>query len=287
MVGDSRGRGRVGVVVPYTNTNLEPDLNDMRPAGVSLHFTRVAGYAADHLPSTNEMKRMANTPIDAALDLLSAIRPGVVLYGCTSAGLALGLEGDRALAARLSAHCGSRVITAAGAIVEALNDLAISNLAICSPYDGVLSQSTANFFITAGFGVTSTSIPEQDLDSLEQGLISPDEVMGLALEADHENAEAIVIACTDMRAVECIEAIESRLRKPVISSNQALMFAAVNALGITSMSVPGILGRHRASQDRRHGPGEAPVMRPFGETAWADRTFRKDRRAGERPAGPW
>ena len=283
MVGDSRGRGRVGVVVPYTNTNLELDLFNMRPAGVSLHFTRVAGYDANCLPGTDEMKRMANTPVDAALDLLAAIQPGVVLYGCASASLALGLEGDRALAARMSAQCGTRVITAAGAIVQALTELALSNIAICSPYDRTLSESTANFFITAGFGVTSTSTPEQGLDSLEQGLISPDEVVELALEADRKNAEAIVIACTDMRAVECIDAIEARLGKPVISSNQALMYAALGELGITSMSIPGILGRANASEDQRHGPGEAPVMRPFGETAWADQYFRKDRRTGELP----
>lgn len=283
MVGDSRGRGRVGVVVPYTNTNLELDLFNMRPAGVSLHFTRIAGYDTDCLPSTDEMKRMASTPIDAALDLLSAIRPGVVLYGCTSASLALGLEGDLALATRMSEHCGLRVITAASAILDALNELAISNLAVCSPYDRRLSESAANYFVAAGFNVASVSNPEQDLDSLGQGSISPGELMELALKADHANAEAIVIACTDMCAVECIEAIESRLCKPVISSNQALMFAAVNALGITSTLIPGILGRHRASHDQRHEPGEAPVMRPFGETAWADRYFRKDRRTGELP----
>lgn len=40
----SRGRAQFGVLVHFTNTNLEPDLALMRPDGVSLHFARLGGY---------------------------------------------------------------------------------------------------------------------------------------------------------------------------------------------------------------------------------------------------
>jgi maleate cis-trans isomerase len=32
QINDSRGRARIGVIVPFTNTNLEPDLMMMRPS---------------------------------------------------------------------------------------------------------------------------------------------------------------------------------------------------------------------------------------------------------------
>ena len=33
----SRGRARIGVLVPFTNTNLEADMALLRPSGVSHH----------------------------------------------------------------------------------------------------------------------------------------------------------------------------------------------------------------------------------------------------------
>ena len=46
----SRGRRRFGILVPFTNTNLEPDMVLLRPDGVSLHFARMGGYDQDEIP---------------------------------------------------------------------------------------------------------------------------------------------------------------------------------------------------------------------------------------------
>ena len=54
----------------------------------------------------------------------------------------------------------------------------------------------------------------------------------LGLEADSQEAEAIVLSCTDMRSVEAIEELEEKLGKPVVTSNQALMFAAGQVLDL-------------------------------------------------------
>ncbi len=62
--------------------------------------------------------------------------------------------------------------------------------------------------------------------------MTPDDVFDLALQADQPDVDAIVIACTDMRAVEAIEKIEATLEKPVITSNQAMAYGALKALGI-------------------------------------------------------
>jgi maleate cis-trans isomerase len=45
-------------------------------------------------------------------------------------------------------------------------------------------------------------------------------------------AEALVLSCTDMRAVEAIEALDATLGKPVITSNRALMESAVAKLAL-------------------------------------------------------
>ncbi len=54
----------------------------------------------------------------------------------------------------------------------------------------------------------------------------------LGLQADHPDAEAIVLSCTDMRSVEVIERLEAAVGKPVVSSNQAMLFAVLQALEV-------------------------------------------------------
>jgi maleate cis-trans isomerase len=74
--------------------------------------------------------------------------------------------------------------------------------------------------------------------------MSPEEVFRLGTEADRADAEAVVLSCTDMRAVEAIAALEEALQKPVVTSNQALMYVARKRLKLADEAnpVPGALG---------------------------------------------
>jgi len=60
--------------------------------------------------------------------------------------------------------------------------------------------------------------------------LTPDEVFDLACQAGSAEAEAIVLSCTDMRSVEAADRIEAALGKPVVCSNQAMMFQACEML---------------------------------------------------------
>ncbi len=72
----------------------------------------------------------------------------------------------------------------------------------------------------------------EDLGNYGQGELTPDRVADLGMEADSDLAEAVVLSCTDMRAVEAIDVLEQKLGKPVITSNQALMFMAESLLNL-------------------------------------------------------
>lgn len=43
-----------------------------------------------------------------------------------------------------------------------------------------------------------------------------------------------MFSCTDIRAVEVIDALENEWGKPVISSNQAMMYVAAKGLNLKS-----------------------------------------------------
>lgn len=225
-VSDSRGAGRIGILVPFTNTNLEPDMALLRPPGVSLHVARLGGYDEDEVPDERQMAGLGAQDLDAPLRLLAGVRPDVVLYGCTSATLAHGAAFDRALAARIEAMMGAPGITAAGAVVEALRRRGARRIGFASPYVPRLNDRAIAFLTESGFETVARADVEAALDNTGQGAMSPDEVAELGARADAPQADAVVLSCTDMRAVEIAEALSAKLGKPVVCSNGALMEAA-------------------------------------------------------------
>ena len=82
--------------------------------------------------------------------------------------------------------------------------------------------------------------------------------MALAREADRELAEAIVLSCTDMRAAEAAPAIEASLGKPVVTSNQAMMHAALKRIGVSPRECA-LRGQRLAGCGLPEVPDDPPV----------------------------
>lgn len=228
----SRGRARFGILVPYTNTNLEPDMGLLRPDGVSLHFARMGGYDADEIPDERQMQNLGTTDLDGPLSLLMGVSPDVVIYGCTSATLTHGPAFDTALSERIRATSGAATVTAAGALINALCTLDATKIGFASPYVPAINDLAVAFLAEMGVDVLVRSEVAETLDNTGQGALSPDDVFELGLKADHPEAQAVVLSCTDMRSIETLDRLEARLGKPVISSNQAMAFQAMRAAGM-------------------------------------------------------
>ncbi len=199
----------------------------LRPAGVSLHFVRVGGYDEDEIPDAEQMEGLGTADLDEPLRLLVGVKPDVILYGCTSATLIHGPAFDRDLAARIRADSGAETVTAAGALVHALTTMGARRIGFASPYVTAINDKAVEFLGKMGFETIQRSEVEETLDNTGQGALDPDRVFVLGLAADHPDAEALVLSCTDMRSVETIARLEAAVNKPVISSNQAMAFQAM------------------------------------------------------------
>mgnify|MGYP002725581287 CR=1 FL=1 len=232
MTPEDRGDVRIGVLVPFTNTNLEPDMMMMRPRGATLHFHRLGNYDADEIPGAAQMAGLGASDISEDIRLICGVRPDVVLYGCTSATLTHGSDFDKDLANRIKADSNALSLTAAGCLIEALNALAVSRVGFASPYVGEINRLATRFLESQQITTVKCADIGRELGNYGQGELSPDEVAELACRADHADAEALVLSCTDMRSVEVVERIESLTEKPVITSNQAMMFCLMRALGL-------------------------------------------------------
>ena len=252
----TRGRARIGVVVPFSNTNLEPDMAMLCPPGVSVHFARAGGYDLDAIPDEHQMRRYSDAPFEEVVDSLSGCRPDIVLYGCTSATLARGPEFDADFRRRIEEHAAIPAVTAASAVIEALRDLEVERFAFSSPYVSSLNDLAVSFIEAFGFRCVGRADAGAPLGNDEVAALTPEDVAALAGEADCAEAEAIVLSCTDMRAAEAVPAIEASQDKPVVTSNQAMMHAALKRLGLSpdecALRRHRLAGRGRA--DRRSGP---------------------------------
>ena len=238
----SRVDVRVGVLVPFTNTNLEPDLIRMCPPDCSLHFQRTSGYDADEIPSSDQMTKLGKFNLSQDLKMIGGARPDAVLYGCTSATLTHGPSFDRDLAIRIEEGSGALTFTAAGSLVSALKALDVQRIGFSSPYVGAINKQAVAFLEQSGVETVVRADIGDDLGCYGQGELTPDEIYNLALKADDPKAQAIVLSCTDMRSVEVIKKIEMDLRKPVVTSNQAMMFCIYKEFNLARQpNLPGCL----------------------------------------------
>jgi maleate cis-trans isomerase len=228
---DNRRR-RIGMIVPASNTNAEPDCLMLAPDGVTLHFTRSGGYDVEAIPDSEEMRRFARQALDQQLQLLVDARVELIAYACTSATLADGPEFDRAFCDEITARSGLPAVTTAGALIEAIRELGVDRVAFTSPYVPRLVEESIEFIRQCGIEVISRADFDKELSSLEQNALTPEDAYRMGLEADHPQAQALVISCTDYRALEAIPALEAALNKPVVTSNSALMYACLKRLEV-------------------------------------------------------
>lgn len=117
-------------------------------------------------------------------------------------------------------------------MVNALRILKIKNVAFASPYVAALNNDAIEFLASQNITTVSRFDYPRDLGNYGQGELQPDEILNFAMQANSPEADAIVLSCTDLRATESIVLLEEQAGKPVITSNQAMMFSAMQALEI-------------------------------------------------------
>jgi len=228
----NRRRRRIGVIVPSSNTNAEPDLQMLAPVGLTVHCTRSGGYDVEAIPDSSEMRRFARQSLDQQLQLLVDGRVELIAYACTSATLSDGPEFDAEFCAEITSKTGLPAVTTAGALIEAMRDLNAQRVAFTSPYVARLNEESVEFIRQCGIEVVNQLGFERELSSLEQNRLTPADAYRMGLAADHPDADLLVIACTDYRALEAVSALEQALAKPVVTSNSALMYVCLKRLGL-------------------------------------------------------
>jgi maleate cis-trans isomerase len=122
-------------------------------------------------------------------------------------------------------------ISAWTAMERALAMLGARRLSIGSPYPAAIHERAVAYFRTIGFDV----IEQATLDVLAVHAVpqvSRSAVIELATSIVRPDTDAIVLLATDLPTFDAIETIESSTGRPLLSCNQAILWAALGRRGV-------------------------------------------------------
>ena len=222
---------RIGVMIPSTNTTCEADFQRVVPAGVTVHGQRM--WMTNEPNSEAKMERM-NADIESGIQYLSTANVDVVAYGCTTGSFFKGAGWDQALVAMIEREAGVPAVATSPAAVAALRSLGAKKISIATPYRTWNNDKLRDYMSAAGFEVLNAEGDLQAAAAGPQGINDqdPETVVAFAERVCRDDADVLFCGCTAWRAMEAVEELEARTGKPVVTSNQATIWASLRALGI-------------------------------------------------------
>jgi maleate isomerase len=224
---DDRPAGRrIGLIALATDHTSERDFARLRPSDdIAIYVSRIA-YAN---PTTREnLLEMQPRLSDAARLILPGESLDAIAYSCTAAAMYIGEE-TVAKAVR-AAKPGVPVVTPVSAALAAFEVLEAARLSLLTPYSRRVTAAMAEFFEGRGLEVVSTACFGLE-DDREMARVAPASIVAAAREVISPEAEALFISCTALRAAEVAGAIEAAIAKPVVTSNQAMVWLALRRAG--------------------------------------------------------
>ena len=220
-------RARLGFILPSINVVLEQETTKILAPGISGHFAR----ARTSDDTYDELIRMGKEAPKAAEELADA-EVDAIAFTCTAASFLEGPDYNREIENRIQEITGIPAITTSSAIVRAQHALGLKKVVLISPYEEWLNERAKVFLEAQGIEVLAM----EGLGVIDVHIadVHPEEVYKLArtLLLNNKEADGIFISCTDLRSAEILDVLESDVGKPVLSSNQATIWAMLQTIGL-------------------------------------------------------
>jgi len=221
---------RIGVIVPSSNTTVEADFMLGLPDGVMVHTARM--YLAE--TTAEAERRMIHEHVPIAVTDLATLRPHVVAFACTSGGAVLGADGESRLIDTIARETAATVVSTNDAVGKAIERIGKKRIAVLTPYVNELNQA-----IRAGLerrGLTVVHLAGLGItDNFAISSVTPDEIVAFAeRELAGRTFDLLFVSCTNFRAVEARPLLTKRFGVPVVTSNQATIEAALDAVGASA-----------------------------------------------------
>jgi len=229
----------VGLIVPSSNVTMETEIPGMLRRREEIHPERFTFHS-----SRMRMKEVTAEEL-AAMDRdsdrcaaeLSDAQVDVMAYACLVAIMAQGHGYHRKSQERLervAADNGAKtpVVSSAGALVEACQEIGAHRVAVVAPYMKPLTQLVVDYIEAEGVVVTQ-SVSLEVSDNLEVGCLNPQQLPGIVRGMDLSGADALVLsACVQMPSLAVVQIVEDEVGLPVITAGTATVRRILDVLGL-------------------------------------------------------
>jgi maleate cis-trans isomerase len=224
-------RKRIGVMIPSTNTTCEADFQMTAPQGVTIHGQRM--WITNDAEGEASMERM-NADIESGARYLATAKVDVIAYGCTTGSFYKGPGWEKEMLARIERAAGVPAVATSPSVVAALRFFGAKKLSVASPYPQWNNAKLRAYLEAMGFEVFNVDGEPVAAKAGPQGINDqdPESVIAFASRVCRPEAQALFCSCTAWRALEAVEALEKRTGRPVVTSNQATIWAALRTVGL-------------------------------------------------------
>jgi len=222
----SKANPRIGLIALGSDFRIEKDFNNViYGKDIDLYVNRIHCYN----PLTNEtLAKMADDITEVTNDILPDQKIDCVAYGCTSGTVAAGYE---VIKTKINAaKPEAKVTTPITSAIKALKKLNIKKISVFTPYTKTINDTVLNYFKDQN--ITVSSLTYFDIASdLDIGKVEEEHLFDVLSKIDLSESEALFVSCTALPVLSIIDKLEKELNKVVLSSNQTLIWDALNLVG--------------------------------------------------------
>lgn len=235
-------RAKIGVIVPATNAVVQPEMESMRPEGVTNHVSRMLlpPRPYDDMKQYRQALETERGGLEEALDLVMKCEPHAVAHGHSIHSF----RGDRTQAEaerqRLEGLSGGiPFVTPSIAVLAGLEAIGNpNNLGVLTPYWPPADALIAEFFTACGYRVVATH-GLQAKGPISVAQFTPQQILdGFDRLSENPGIDAFVHVGTNLPVSAMTSLIEERLGRPLIGVNVATYWLALRRAGLSD-SLPG------------------------------------------------
>jgi maleate isomerase len=227
-------RAVLGVLGPSTNTVVQPEMEAMRPAGVTNHYRAIFTPDAQALSDASFVggtQRIA-AGVQDAIRSASTCNPDYLVCGISAITFVGGRSGADAFERQACDVAGVGVSIGSHSCAAALKALGdIRRISFLSPYFPPANADARRYFTEAGFEVVQ-DVCLRCPSWTAIGKVSRQQLISTLQELDRVDVDAIVQIGTNLSMASLAAEAELWLRKPVVAINTATYWHALRTLGI-------------------------------------------------------
>ena len=217
---------RIGLIALATDFIIEKDfIKIIKDKDIDFFVNRIECY--NPLSKENLIK-MSDKVTDVTKNILPDENIDCVVYGCTSGTIAVGYDTIEKKVKKAKPK--AKITTPSTAAIKALKRLNIKKIAIFTPYIKKLNDEILDYFSRQGFDVITNTYLDIAAD-YDIGKVDQDFLFEILSNMNIADADALFISCTALPVLNIIEKLEKKINKPVLSSNQTLIWNTLEEIG--------------------------------------------------------